>query len=137
MLLLQRSYVLDQVNFSMNTIRSDWIKYSLQKDLHSLCEEGNPPITLLQGMNFQRKSMKQRNHQNLPHIPYLNHHDTQDIETRKRAAKQRIILFPRATNTDQNIAHNTKTTDNTGINKYSKYKALRHTNYQGIRQIQE
>ena len=71
--------------------------------------------------------MKQRNHQNLPHIPYLNHHDTQDIETRKRAAKQRIILFPRATNTDQNIAHNTKTTDNTGINKYTKYKALRHT----------
>ena len=41
------------------------------------------------------------------------------------------------TNKEQDIAHNTKTTDNTGINKHSKYKAFRHTIYQGIIQIQE
>ena len=73
--------------------------------------------------------MKQRNHQNLPHTPYLNHHDTQDIKTRKGAAEQRVIFRPRATNTEHDIAHNTETTSNTGINKYSKYKALRHTVY--------
>ena len=73
--------------------------------------------------------MKQRNHHNLPHTPYLNHHDTQDIKTKKGAAKQRVIVCPRATNTEHNIAHNTRTTNNTGINKYSKYKALRHTAY--------
>ena len=47
------------------------------------------------------------------------------------------FFHPRATNADHDIAHNTKTTDNTGINKYSKYKVLRHTVYQGILQIQE
>ena len=81
--------------------------------------------------------MKRKNPQNLPHIPYLNLHDTQDIKTRNRVAKQRIIFYLRATNTKHDIARNTKTKDNTGINKYSKYKALRHTIYQGILQIQE
>ena len=47
------------------------------------------------------------------------------------------FFHPRATNADHDIAHNTKTTDSTGINKYSKYKVLRHTVYQGILQIQE
>ena len=42
-----------------------------------------------------------------------------------------------ATNTEHDIAQNTKTTDNTGINKHSKYKAFRHTIYQSIIQIQE
>ena len=53
--------------------------------------------------------MKRRDHQNLPHIPYLNHHDTQDIKTRKGPAKLRIIFCPRAANTEHDIAHNTKT----------------------------
>ena len=44
-------------------------------------------------------------------------------------AKQRMIFFPRETNTEHDIAHNTKTTDNTRTNEYSKYKALRHTVY--------
>ena len=73
--------------------------------------------------------MKQRNYQNLPQIPYLNHHDTQDIKTRKRAAKQRIIFCPGATNTEHDIGHNTETKDNTEINKFSKHKALRHIVY--------
>ena len=60
-------------------------------------------------MTSQKKSVKQRNHQNLPRTPYLNHHDTQDIKTRKGAAKQRVIVRPRATNTEHDIAHNTET----------------------------
>ena len=35
------------VNLSMNNMRRDRIKNSLQKDLHYLCEAGNPPATLL------------------------------------------------------------------------------------------
>ena len=78
-------------------------------------------------MTSQRKSksVKQRIHQNLPHIAYLNRHDTQeDIKTRKGEAKQRIIFCPLATNTEHDIAHNTKTTDNIGINKYRSIKPL-------------
>ena len=75
-------------------------------------------------MASQRKSEKQWNHQNLPRIPYFNHHDAQDIKTRKGTAKQIIVFCARAISTGHDIAHNTKTTDNTGINKYSKYKAL-------------
>ena len=80
-------------------------------------------------MTSQRKFVKPRSHQNLPKIHYLNHRDTQDIKTRKGTAKQRIMFCPRATNTEDDITHNTKATDNTGINKYSKYKALRHSVY--------
>ena len=80
-------------------------------------------------MTYQKKYVKQRNHQNLPHIPYLKHHDIQDIKAKKGAAKQKIIFCPWATNTEHDITHNTKTTDNTGINKYSSYEALRHTVY--------
>ena len=43
------------VNFSMNNIRRDWIKNSLEKDLHSLCEAGNPPTTLLLGDDHPNK----------------------------------------------------------------------------------
>ena len=80
-------------------------------------------------MISQRKSVKQRNYQNLPQIPYLNRHDTQDIKTRKGAAKQRIIFCLGATNTEHDIADNTETKDNTEINKFSKHKALRHIVY--------
>ena len=38
---------------------------------------------------------------------------------------QRIIFCLRVTNTKHDIAQNTKTAGNTGINKYGKYKALR------------
>ena len=41
--------LLGHKNFSMNNMRRDRIKNSLQKDLHSLCEAGNPPTTLLLG----------------------------------------------------------------------------------------
>ena len=81
------------------------------------------------GMTCQRKFVKQRNDQNLPQIHYFNHHDTQDNKTGKGAAKQRITFCPRVTNTERDIGHNIKITGNTGINKYSKYKALRHTVY--------
>ena len=128
-LTMESIMLLGHVNFSMNNMRRDRIKNSLQKDLHFLCEAGNPPTTLLLGDDLPKKFMKQRSHQNLPQIHFLNHYDTQDIQTRKGTAKQRIIFCPRATNTEHNIAHNTKTTNNTGINKYSTYKALRYTIY--------
>ena len=37
-----------------------------------------------------------------------------------------------ATNIKHDIAQNTKTTDKTKINKYSNYKALRHTSDPGV-----
>ena len=49
---------LGHVNFSMNNIRRERIKNSLQKELHSLCEAGNPPITLLLGDDFPKKIRK-------------------------------------------------------------------------------
>ena len=62
-------------------------------------------------MTSQRKSGKRRTHQNLPPIPYLSYHYTQKTKTRKGA-----VFCPRATNTEHNIADNTRTTDITGIN---------------------
>ena len=129
-LAMESIMLLGHANFSMNNMRRDRIKNSLQKDLHSLFEAGNPPTTLLSGDNPpKRKFAKQKNHQNVPQIYYLNHHGTQDIKTRKGAAKQIIFFCSKATNTEHDIAYNTKTTDNTGINKYGKYKALRHFVY--------
>ena len=104
---------------------------------YDLCEAGNLPTALLLGDDLPKKIREVKESPNLPHIPYLNCHDTQDIKTREGAAKQRTIFCPRVTNTEYDIAHTTKTIDNTGINKYSKYKALRHTIYQGILQIPE
>ena len=49
---------LGHVNFSMNNIRRERIKNSLQKELHSLCEAGNPPTTLLLGDDFPKKIRK-------------------------------------------------------------------------------
>ena len=128
--------LLGHVNFSMNNMRKDRIKKSLQKDLLSLSEADNPPTTLLLGDDLPKKIREAKESSNLLHIPYLNQYDTQDIKTRKTAAKQRITFCPRATNIEHEIDLNTKTTDNAGINKYSKYKACRHTIYQGILQIQ-
>ena len=47
--------LLGYVNFSMNNMRRDRIKKSLQKDLHSLCEVGNPPTTLFLGDDLPKK----------------------------------------------------------------------------------
>ena len=43
------------VNLSMNNMRRDRIKNSLQKDLHSMGEAGNPPTTLLVGDDLPKK----------------------------------------------------------------------------------
>ena len=47
--------LLEHVNFSMNNM-TDRIKNSLQKDLHSLWEAGNPPATLLLGDDSPKKT---------------------------------------------------------------------------------
>ena len=47
--------LLGHVNFSMNKVRRDRIKNSLQKDLYSLCEAGNPPTTLPLGDDAPKK----------------------------------------------------------------------------------
>ena len=39
----------------MNNMKRDRIKNNLQKDLHSLCEAGNPPTTLLLGDDLPKK----------------------------------------------------------------------------------
>ena len=46
-LAMESIMLLGHVNFSMDNMRKDRIKNSLQKDLHSLCEAGNPPTTTL------------------------------------------------------------------------------------------
>ena len=43
------------VNLSMNNMRRDRIKNSLQNDLHSMGEAGNPPTTLLVGDDLPKK----------------------------------------------------------------------------------
>ena len=43
--------LLGHINFSIKNVRKDRIR----KDLHSLCEAGNPAITLLLGDNFPKK----------------------------------------------------------------------------------
>ena len=48
-LAMESIMLLGQANFSMNNMRRDRVKNSSQKDLHSLFEAGNPPITLLSG----------------------------------------------------------------------------------------
>ena len=92
-------------------MRGDWIKNSLQNDLHSLCEAGNPPTTLFSWDDHLKMTYL------TPPISTATIHRIS--KTKKRAVKQTIIC-PRAANADHDIAHNTKTTDNTGINKYSK-----------------
>ena len=47
--------LLGHINFSINNVRKDRIKNSLQKDLHSLHEAGNPVSTLLLGDNSPKK----------------------------------------------------------------------------------
>ena len=47
--------MLENINFSMDNITRDRIKNSLQKDLHSLCEAGNPPTALLLGDDLPKK----------------------------------------------------------------------------------
>ena len=42
----------------MNNMRSDRIKNSLQKDLRSLCEAGNPPTTFLLEDDLPKKILE-------------------------------------------------------------------------------
>ena len=110
----------------MNNMKRARIKNSLQKDLHSLCEAVNPPTTLFLGDELPKKIREAKESSkltsNLPSQPprYTGYQN-------QKGSSQRIIFCPRATNTEHGMAHNTKTTDNIGINKYSKYKVLRHT----------
>ena len=105
------------------------IKNSFQEDLHSLCEAGNPPTTLLLGDDLPKKIRDDKKSSKFTSYPVSTAtiHRTSTPECGQ----------PRATNTEFYIAHNTRTPENTGINKHSKYKALRHTIDQGILQIQE
>ena len=133
-LAMESIILLGHVNFFKNKMTR---VRNTQKDLYSLCEAVILLPLCFQGMASQGKSGKRRSHQNLLHVSFLNCRDTQDIKTRKGEAKKRISFCPRATNTKHYIAYNRKTTDNTGINKHNKHKALRHTISQDILQIQE
>ena len=98
------------------------------------------PSLYLKGMTSQRKSVKKRNHQNLPEsqLPWYAGYQNQKRGIQRITFCSKAFLFiVFGTNTGHDIAHNFKTTNNTGIDKYSQHQALRHTIYQGILQIQE
>ena len=91
-------------------------------------------------MTSQRKSVKKINHQNLPESQLPRY----TVYQNQKGGIQKIIFCSKAflfiflgTNTEHDIVHNIKTTNNTGVHKYGQYQALRHTIYQGILQIQE
>ena len=108
-------------------MRRDRIKNSLQKDKHSLCEAGNPPTTLLLGGDLPKKiqiyeakdSSKLTSHR-LSQPPRY----TGGYQNQKGGSQAKNNFCPLATNTEHDIAHNTKTTDNIGINKYRSIKPL-------------
>ena len=106
--------LLVHVKFSMNNMRTDWIKNSLQNDLSSLCEAGNRPTTLLLGDDHLKMTYL-TSPISMATIRMIS-------KTKMRAVKQRIIFCPNATNAEYDISNNTKKPDNTGINKHSKTK---------------
>ena len=106
--------LLVHVKFSMNNMRRDWIKNSLQNDLSSLCEAGNRPTTLLLGDDHLKMTYL-TSPISMATIRMIS-------KTKMRAVKQRIIFCPNATNAEYDISNNTKKPDNTGINKHSKTK---------------
>ena len=63
------SMLLGHVSFSMNNMRRDRIKNSLQKDLHSLREAGNPPTTLLLRDDIPKKIRKAKESSKLTSHP--------------------------------------------------------------------
>ena len=85
--------LLGHINFSLNNMKSNKVKNSLQKYLHSVKQVILPPLCFY-GITSQRKSVKQRNYQNLPHIPYLNHHDTQDIKPERGQPSKEYFFVP-------------------------------------------
>ena len=97
----------------MNNMRRDRIKNSLQEDLHSSCEAGNPPTTLLLGEDDLLKKIRE---------PKLSSHLLSQLprytgyQNQKGAAKKIKYFLSQG---NKHIVHNTKTTDNTGINKYN------------------
>ena len=128
--------LLGHVNFFMNSMRRERIKNSLQKDLHSLCEAGNPPTTLLLGDVLPKKIREAKESSKLTSHPLSQLPRHTGYQNQKRVIQAKNNFLPQG-NKQRDIAHNAKTTDNTEINKHNKYKALRHTIYQGILQIQE
>lgn len=54
-LAMESVMLLGFTNHSLNNIRREKIKYTLPKDLRSLCENGNPPTKLLLGDDLPRK----------------------------------------------------------------------------------
>ena len=57
--------LLGHVKFSIINMRRDRIKNSFQKDLHSFCEAGNPPTTLLLGDDLPKKIWEAKESSNL------------------------------------------------------------------------
>ena len=68
-LAMESRMLLRHISFSINNVRKDRIKNSFQKDLHSLCEAGNPPTTLLLGDNFPKKIRKSKESSKLTSHP--------------------------------------------------------------------
>ena len=120
---------LGHVNFPVNNMRRDRIKNSFQKDLHSLCEAGNSPTTLLLGDHLPRKIREAKESSKLTSYPLSQPPRYTGYQNQKGGSQAKNNFCPRATNTEHDITHNTKTTNNTGINKYSKHKARRQTVY--------
>ena len=101
----------------MNNMRRGRIKNSSQKDLHSLCEAGNPPTNLLLGDDLPKKIREAKELSKLISHPYLNHHDTQDIFVSGNQTQSTISpTIPK----QQTIQELTNIVNN---------KALRHTVY--------
>ena len=61
--------LLGHLNFSMNNMRRYRNKNSLQKDLRSLCEAGNPPTTLLLGDDLSKKTQEAKESSKLTSHP--------------------------------------------------------------------
>ena len=81
-LAMESRMLLRHISFSINNVRKDRIKNSFQKDLHSLCEAGNPPTTLLLGDNFPKKIRKTKESSKLTshpqsQTPKRGHHSKQ------------------------------------------------------------
>ena len=127
-LAMESIMLLGHVHFSMNNMRRDRIKNSLQKDLHSLCKAGNPSTTLLLGDDLPKKIREAKESSKLTSNPlpqplrYTGHQNQKGDSKVKNhflshGNKHRARYRPQYQN------------NNTGINKYSKSKALRHTAY--------
>ena len=101
-------------NFSMNNMRRDRIRNSLQKGLNSLSEAGNPPTTLLLGNRLPKTRKRRMRHQN--HLTFPISIST-TLKTKRDAPNQRTIFCSRLICSKHSITHNTKTKNSTEIKK--------------------